>query len=71
MLSNICFLTRSDNNTIKDKAPATYLAEIDASKKATYLRSALCPDDFSKMDYAEFVKARTELLKNKAQELMV
>ena len=70
VLANICFLTRGDNNKIRDKPPSTYLAGIDPSKKAEYLRAALCPDDFSATAYQDFVAERSQLLESRAKELM-
>lgn len=70
ILSNICFLTRSDNNTIKDKAPNIYESLIDSSRKNEYLGSAFIPKDFGNLNFDEFVTKRTEMLENKANELM-
>lgn len=70
VLANICFLTRGDNNNIKDKSPAEYLGELSGERKRSYLALALCPEDTEKLEYEEFVKARAVLLNNKAEELM-
>lgn len=70
VLSNICFLTRSDNNTIKDKAPSTYEKLIDLTRKNEYLKSAVIPEEFSELDFDEFIIERTEMLEKKANELM-
>lgn len=70
VLSNICFLTRADNNTIRDKAPSVYSAQIESSKKESYLSSALIPNNFESISYEEFLAARTDLLEQKAFELM-
>lgn len=69
-LANICFLTRADNNAIKDANPAAYGARIDLARKDEYLASALVPKDFEKLDYKEFIKQRTAMLEKKAGELM-
>lgn len=69
-LSNICFLTRSDNNKIKDKSPSMYGKDIDEKNREKYLSSALLPLDFDKDDYDDFIKKRTILLESKANQLM-
>lgn len=69
-LANICFLTRSDNNSIKDKDPQKYGADIDNLKRDEYLKSALIPNNFDEIDYDSFLSERTKLLELKARELM-
>lgn len=68
--SNICFLTRSDNNKIKDSDPRDYGAGIEITKRAEYLASALIPESFDSMTYDEFIDERTRMLEEKAEELM-
>ena len=70
ILANICFLTRSDNNTIKAKAPSLYSDLIPSNKRDSYLTKALIPTDFNNDDYSSFVAQRVELFKEKADELM-
>jgi hypothetical protein len=70
VLSNICFLTRADNNLIKDKGPEVYEKLIDPSRKRDYLESAIIPSDFGTTDYTEFIAKRTALLEEKANQLM-
>jgi hypothetical protein len=69
-LANICFLSRSDNNTIKDKSPSTYDNLINATHRSNYLKSALIPLDFNNIDYSNFLKKRKDLLEAKAKDLM-
>lgn len=69
-LTNICFLTRADNNAIKDASPATYGPRIDATRKNEYLASALIPSNFENLNFEEFIEKRNELLEQKAKELM-
>lgn len=69
-LANICFLTRADNNTIKDKSPATYDLLINPTNRAEYLTNALIPSDFNKLDYSKFIEKRKKMLETKALELM-
>ncbi len=70
VLANICFLTRADNNKIKDRDPAKYGAQIDTKRKQEYFASALIPMDFESLDYKEFIEKRTALLEQKARKLM-
>ena len=70
VLANICFLTRGDNNHIKDKAPSVYGTEIEPSKREQYLYSALLPPDFDSLSYEEFLSKRSSLLLRRATELM-
>ncbi len=70
ILANICFLTRADNNTLKDSAPAIYSDEIDSRRKDDYLTRAFIPSDFGSIEYDVFIEKRTALLKEKAKELM-
>ncbi|MEP9374056.1 DUF262 domain-containing protein [Mesorhizobium sp. KR1-2] len=70
VLSNICFLTRSDNNNIKDKAPNLYINEIPNEQRPEYLDRALCPKDTADLDYDIFINKRTEMLAQYATTLM-
>lgn len=69
VLANICFLTRGDNNKIKDKAPIVYVREINAEKKSFYLDNALCPQNFDELEYDQFLEDRSIILKEKIDEL--
>ena len=69
-LANICFLTRSDNNTIKDKSPSVYGATMNSSTKTSYLEKALVPSDFDSLSYEDFLAKRNKLLMNFADQLM-
>lgn len=70
ILSNICFLTRSDNNTISDKSPNEYNKLIKDDKREQYLKSAFVPLDFHEIEYEEFIEKRTALLEEFANSLM-
>lgn len=70
VLSNICFLTRADNNSIRDQAPEIYEKRIDAKRKAEYLASAIIPLEFGSLSFEDFIAERTELLEAKANQLM-
>ena len=69
-LANICFLTRSDNNAIKDKSPELYNAAISSSNRNDYLHAALIPLDFHTDNYESFIEKRVDLLTAFAVELM-
>jgi hypothetical protein len=70
VLANICFLTRSDNVFIKDKAPSEYFQHISAHHKDEYLRRAFCPNDTDNLSYPEFIDKRAALLVAFAGQLM-
>ncbi|WP_175190111.1 DUF262 domain-containing protein [Achromobacter dolens] len=70
VLANICFLTRSDNNKIKDRAPADYVAQIDSQFRDQYLKSALCPTGIDALSYEDFVSSRAMALTLHAHSLM-
>jgi len=70
VLANICFLTRGDNNKIKDKAPSIYVSEINAENKYNYLDNALCPQNFDELEYEQFIEDRSAILKEKIEKLI-
>ncbi len=70
VLANICFLTRGDNNNIKDKSPAVYLTDIAKDRRLEYLATALCPPETEQLGFEDFLKKRAEMLSEKAMELM-
>lgn len=61
-LANICFLTRSDNNTIKAKAPDVYFDEMSENSRDVYLNEALCEYSDRKLSFEEFLDIRTKRL---------
>lgn len=70
VLANICFLTRADNNIIKDKAPADYSKNINQNYLNLYTSNALIPNNFGDLEYLVFLEERANMLKEKAFELM-
>ena len=70
VLSNICFLTRSDNNKIRANAPSVYIKDMPNDRKDQYLAEAICPLDFHNDDYEKFITERTEMLMACARKLM-
>ncbi len=70
VLANICFLTRGDNNKIKDKAPSIYAQEINQENRWKYLNNALCPSNFDELDYQSFLIARNKIIRDKVIKLI-
>jgi hypothetical protein len=68
-IANICFLSKSDNNRIKDKDPATYVAMITQDKKIDILETNLIPISFSTSSYDDFLTARAALIADFANSL--
>ena len=72
-LANICFLTRADNNKIRDKSPAVYAKMINSTDRDKLLKSALCPADLGEYEadgFEMFIADRSNLLHGRALELM-
>lgn len=69
-LANFCFISSADNQKIKDKAPAEYKKLIPSTTLSEVLEHALCPDNALDIEFDDFLKARSELLLKKANELM-
>lgn len=61
-LSNICFLTRSDNNTIKAKSPKVYFGDMSPDNRDKYLKKAMCRYSDRNLKYEEFLEKRTKRL---------
>lgn len=70
VLANICFLTRGDNNKMKDKAPYIYAQDINREHRDKYLANALCPNDFDKLDYKSFLIERNRIIKNEVMKMI-
>ncbi|MBX5012689.1 DUF262 domain-containing protein [Rhizobium lentis] len=70
VLANICFLTRSDNNAIRDKSPEEYLEKYKTENLPKYVSEALCPPDLQSTDYPSFLKSRMAILSGEAMRLM-
>ena len=68
-IANICFLSKSDNNRIKDKDPATYVSMITQDKKSAILETNLIPISFSASSYDDFLTARAALIADYANSL--
>lgn len=72
VISNICFLSASENNAISDKNPADYFKDIPDAHKAAIFEAALIPDEATNGDlpYEEFIALRTEKLIEVGQRLV-
>jgi len=68
-IANICFLSKSDNNRIKDKEPAAYVSMITDSKKSEILETNLIPSNFSSLSYDDFLQNRSLLISSFANFL--
>ncbi len=68
-LANICFLSRSDNNTISGLAPSKYRAKMP-DDIGQIVRANLLPDDTFLDNYKSFVQERSVLLRQYANDLL-
>lgn len=68
-IANICFLSKSDNNRIKDKEPGTYVSMMTQGKKDNILKTNLIPTDFSSLSYDDFLRERSFLIATFANSL--
>lgn len=68
--ANLCFLSSSDNQVIKDKAPSDYKKLIASSEYKKIMEHALCPEDALDLNFDKFIEKRLEILKAKANELI-
>ena len=68
-LANFCFLTRHDNNKIKDKSPAEYFTDLPPAERDDYLGRGLCEYGDKDLDYADFLKERSSRLVDFANAL--
>lgn len=72
IISNICFLSASENNSISDKSPEEYFKQIPNERRQEIFDAALIPDEArdGKLPFSDFVHLRKEKLLEKAQQLM-
>lgn len=68
-LANICFLTRSDNNTIKAKAPDIYFDDLSEANRDAYLDEALCEYGDRLLSFHDFLEVRAGRLSDLAYQL--
>ncbi len=68
-IANICFLSKSDNNRIKDKDPSAYISMITREKRAEILETNLIPANFSSLSYDDFLRERSSLIAAYANSL--
>ena len=69
VLSNICFLTKADNNKIRDKSPSEYFKKISSRRRKRYLSEALCKPKDRRLSYETFVETRAKRLEAFANKL--
>lgn len=72
IISNICFLSASENNSISDKDPAVYFKDIPSDHATAIFGAALIPDEAKdgKLIFSEFIRLRTIVLKEIGQKLI-
>ncbi|MGA8573460.1 MAG: DUF262 domain-containing protein [Desulfobaccales bacterium] len=72
-LVNFVMLSKADNNKLGGNPPSVYRKIMKNNEEAIrlILKRSLCPEDIFHDDFSRFVKERTELLLNKAKELMM
>ncbi|MNG06075.1 hypothetical protein D3C84_892970 [compost metagenome] len=72
VIANICFLAASENNRISDKNPIDYFKDIPKTHSDDIFKSALIPMNAQNgnMEFQDFINARIDLLKEKAQKLI-
>lgn len=68
-LANICFLSKHDNNKIKDNAPEEYAKSMNKEKFDLITDSNAIPGDFFKITFDEFKSKRADILAQYANEL--
>lgn len=68
-IANICFLSKSDNIRIKDKAPTAYISLMTQNKVDEILDTNLIPSDFSALEYDNFLEKRSVIIANFANSL--
>lgn len=72
IIANVCLLTSTDNRSISDENPATYMTRIPAAQLNAIADGALIPRDMldGTKTYADFIDARAKLLAAKAESLV-
>lgn len=72
VISNICFLSASENNAISDDAPGSYFAKIPEKQADVIFDAALVPREArnGKLSFAEFIDLRARELTRVGQLLV-
>jgi hypothetical protein len=72
VISNICFLSASENNTISDRNPLDYFRDIPDAHKDEIFEAPLIPDSARSgaLGYDEFISLRKNKLIEKARRLV-
>lgn len=73
IISNICFLSAFENNSISDEAPINYFKNIPDEHKEDIFDAALIPHEArdGSLPFEDFITLRTKILLEKAQQLIV
>lgn len=67
-LANFAFISRADNRQLGGSAPSLYKVQMPANV-ADILKHAICPDNLFDDKLAEFIEARTQMLKAAGEQL--
>jgi len=72
VISNICFLSAFENNSISDKDPKNYFCDIPDEHKDEIFKAALIPKEATdgKLPFKDFISLRKALLMDKAKTLI-
>jgi hypothetical protein len=68
-LANICFLSKSDNNTISGLSPSEYRKKLP-SDILSILKSNMLPENTFADNYMKFVEERSQILQENAKKLL-
>lgn len=68
-LANFAFLSKTDNASIQNKAPAIYEKKIDNNNKEEILATHYIPKDGLNSNYSDFIENRCKLLSDAANRL--
>ncbi|MEX0404905.1 DUF262 domain-containing protein [Aquibium sp. LZ166] len=68
-IANICFLSKSDNNRIKDKEPSAYVNMMTKGKESEILSTNIIPKNFASLSYDDFLQGRAVMIAGFANSL--
>lgn len=68
VLANFCFLSRADNNKIKDSDPKDYKKLVE--KSDLVLKHAICPIDTFDLSFEDFIEKRNKMLLEEVNKLL-
>lgn len=72
VISNICFLSASENNKISDQNPEVYFKDIPEGRANEIFDAAVIPNEArdGKLSFKDFIRARSEWLGSLAKKLI-